>query len=174
MIPLRSHLLALAIVLLFPLTLQAWGSEDGKSCYTAQSVTLNYEGEVQTFQQSGASSSTGNAYLDTLIAFFNSLFPWGGSAEDSASWYRFTAPTDGPLYLYTTDATVDVNAILLDNDCDANTVLAEDAGPANDANLSYTAVAGQTYKLGIYHHNDGSDGPGEPTFRPFIVMELEW
>jgi len=161
----------LMILFLSPTTALAWSTEDGKSCYTAQSVTLNYEGEVQSFKQSGSSSTTGNAFIDGVIDFFGDLFSNGDDQDTYASWYKFSSPVDGDISIYTTDSTVDSNAILKFSDCSSNSNVASDDSPSPDVNITYAIKKNHSYKLKIYYTPDDNNSSENPTFRPFIVMK---
>jgi len=70
-------------------------------------------------------------------------------------YYKFTAPADGTVHIYTTNANTDTDGEILNSDCSID--LDTDTSYNNNVDLTYDISTGTVYKVLLYNYDRRND-----------------
>lgn len=134
----KSFLLPVQIIIfLLLLSVDSYGAQVGKRCSSAESVSV---------------PSTITATLKYK--------GWEGSYY----YYKFTAPTDGSIHIWSSGASYDTDLRLENDGC--GSILKKDTSDNHDVDLTYDVVAGTTYIIKIYNYGRRDSFPLHIDFTP--------
>ena len=121
-----KHLIFAGFIATAPVSVQA---ATGDGCSTAENVTI-----------------------PTTISSVQLSYYWSSGWWYSGRYYyyKFTAPLNGTVHIYTTGANTNTNGRLYNSNC--SSILDSDSSSSYDIDITYTITSGSVYKILLYNY----------------------